>query len=118
MYFSSPLTALAAALTLATQGSAFVMDIYDSDNCSGPARSVNVWDNTCATWMGGFRSYAPRVYGGAHQKSYFFIPGNCGDLTSSLNSRWVDGGDGWFQTDHCYNFGNGRVVNAVASYSG
>lgn len=118
MHFSTTLTTLATAFALANQGSGFVMDVYDSDNCSGVARSVNVWDNTCATWMGGFRSYIPRVYGGPHQKSYFFVPGNCGDLTTSFGGAWADGGDGNFQVGQCWNFGANRVVNAVASYSG
>lgn len=118
MHFYSNLTGMTAALALVSQSSAFVMDIYDSADCSGTARSVNVWDNTCATWMGGFQSYVPRVYGGPHQKSYFFIPGNCGDLTSSYGVHWVDGGDGNFQVGQCRNFGGNRVMNAVASYSG
>ncbi|KAH8722704.1 hypothetical protein GQ44DRAFT_711485 [Phaeosphaeriaceae sp. PMI808] len=114
----TPLSALATVLALASQSSAFVMDVYDSTDCSGGSRSVNVWDNTCATWMGGFKSFRPNTYGGNHQKAYFFIPGNCGDLTSAVNVHWVDGGDGGFQNGNCYGIDNGRSANAVASYRG
>ncbi|KAF1849567.1 uncharacterized protein K460DRAFT_40 [Cucurbitaria berberidis CBS 394.84] len=118
MHFSTAVTALATVLTLVTQGSSYVIDVYDSDNCSGGSREVNVWDNTCATWMGGFKSYKPKVYGGPHQKAYFFVPGNCGDLTTSFGGHWADGGDGDFQAGRCMNFGSNRVVNAASSYRG
>ena len=112
---SSTLTTLAAVISLTTPGSAFVMDIYNSKDCSGNARSVNVWDNTCATWMGGFQSYTARVYGGRHQKAYFFAPGNCGSLHGAISTEWADGGG--FKVGNCHSFGD-HVANAVASYSG
>ncbi|KAF2107085.1 hypothetical protein BDV96DRAFT_654173 [Lophiotrema nucula] len=112
---SSTLTTLAIA-SLATTSSAFVMDVYDSNDCSGDARNVNVWDNTCATWMGGFKSYIPRVYGGTHQYAYFFAPSNCGSLPGSIGGDWADGGG--FKVGQCYYFGDGNTVaNAAASYS-
>ncbi|KAF1940277.1 hypothetical protein EJ02DRAFT_424049 [Clathrospora elynae] len=103
MHFSSTLTTLttlATALALASQGSAFVVDVYNSGDCSG------------------FQSFAVRTYGGPQQKGYFFVPGNCGDLTNSFGNWWVDGGDGNFQVGQCHNFATGRVMNAIASYSG
>jgi hypothetical protein len=91
MHFPSTLTTLATALAVTSQGSAFVMDVFNSEDCTGESRSVNVWDNTCATWMGGFKSFKPTTYGGIHQKAYFFIPGNCGDLLTAYGTFWVDG---------------------------
>ncbi|KAH7112109.1 hypothetical protein B0J11DRAFT_542671 [Dendryphion nanum] len=113
MHIPSTLTTLTTIFSLT---SAFVIDIYDSENCSGNSREVNVWDNTCATWQGGFRSYKPKVYGGSHQWVWFFIPGNCGDLTSAWGRGYVDGGDAGFKIGECRSFGSGRVMNAIASY--
>jgi hypothetical protein len=91
MHFSTALTTLATALAVASKGSAFVMEIFDSVDCTGTSRHVNVYDNTCATWMGGFNSYLPKVYGGTHQRAFFFVPGNCGDLPGAYDTKWVDG---------------------------
>jgi len=107
---------MAAVLGLASQSSAFVVNVYDSQDCSGPAREVNVWDNTCANWMGGFQSYKPVVYGGGQQKIYLFIPGSCGNLLDARGGQWADGGDSGFQVGHCRSAGTGRVYNAIASY--
>jgi hypothetical protein len=41
--------------------------------------------------MGGFSSYKPTTYGGPHQKSYFYVPGSCGDIASAFSVHWVDG---------------------------
>ncbi|OAL42876.1 hypothetical protein IQ07DRAFT_593512 [Pyrenochaeta sp. DS3sAY3a] len=110
---SSTVASLAALATLATPSSAFVMRIYDSGDCSGASRSVNVWDNTCAT-PGGFRSFTPTTYGTNHQRMYFFSPGNCGDIFNVLKEGWADGG-GSLKIGTCYGFGN-QVANAAASY--
>ena len=116
MYFSlsSALATLTTALTFTAQGTAFIIDIYNSEDCSGDSRSVNVYDNTCASWMGGFASYVPRVYGGAHQYVDFYVPGACAGPTVG-GGAWVDGGDGNFKIGQCYYFGTGLVANAASS---
>ena len=111
---SSTVVTLATALNFITQGSAFIIDAYTSHDCSGGANSINVYDNTCASWFSGFSSYVPRVYGGEHQYVEFWIPGACGG-PSAGHSAWVDGGDGGFQVGTCYTFGDGVVINAAGS---
>jgi hypothetical protein len=112
---SSAAAASATLLAFAAQGSAFVIDVYDSTDCTGGSRSVNVYDNTCATWQGGFSSYVPRVYGGQHQYAYFYVPSNCID-PNVFKRGWADGGDGNFRVGDCYSFGGvGHVVNGIGS---
>ena len=115
LFLSSTLTTLAVVANLMATGFALVMDVYGSKDCSGSAKSVNVWDNTRATGMGGFQSYIPRVYRGTHQHAYFFAPSNCGSLPGAISNSWADGGG--FKISMCYNLG-GHVANAVASYAG
>jgi len=116
MHFSlsSTLSTLAIVASLMVPSSGYVIDVYNSKDCTGDARNVNVWDNTCATWMGGFQSYIPRVYGGTHQYAYFFAPNNCGSLPGAIGGNWADGGG--FKVGTCYSFGD-HVANAAASYS-
>jgi hypothetical protein len=92
------------------------MDVYNTNDCSGDFRSVNVWDNSCASWMGGFRSYKFWVYGGSHQSSHFFPNGNCGNLFDDFGGGWVDSG-GNIKIGQCYTFGD-RVANAASSWNG
>lgn len=117
MQFSTTLTTLATALALASHAAAFDFDAYASSDCSGTSQEVNVWDNSCATWMNGFSSFIPRAYGAEHQKGYIFAPNNCGDLATALWSNYVDGGVSGYQVGQCVSLGNGHVATAASSYS-
>lgn len=85
------LTTLVTAFAFANEGSAFVITTYTGRYCQGETQHVNVWDHTCATWMHGFNSYRAEKYGGKRQRSYFFIPGNCGNIADTEQGAWVDG---------------------------
>jgi len=102
------------ALGLATQASAFVIITYSNEGCTGSTQEVNVYDNTCAGWMNGFKSYKPTYYGGSHQYATFWDNVNCapGPL---WEHGWADGGDGRFRIGDCDGFG-GAVVRGVSSY--
>lgn len=102
--------------TLSATSSAFVMDTYSGENCGGTSQSVNVWDNTCATWPDAFKSFKINTWGGSHQKAWFFAPDNCGSLPGSIKSGYVDSTTNDFKFGDCYGF-SGSVANAVASYS-
>lgn len=100
----SPFAILAAAFSLGGHVSAFVVNVYDSLDCTGPGREVNVWDNTCALWMAEFRSFRPTVYGGMHQYGWAFSKTEDCSGSDGWRLGWVDGGDGRFLTDLCYHF--------------
>jgi hypothetical protein len=106
-----------AALTIS--GSAFVIDTYSGTGCDGNVvqTGVNIWDNTCATWPEGFRSYRIKVWGGSHQYAYFFAPDNCGSLPGAIDQGYVDSTTYDFKLDECQSLG-GAVANAIASYAG
>ncbi|KAK1235601.1 hypothetical protein PQX77_001166 [Marasmius sp. AFHP31] len=104
--------------SLTASSSAFVIDTFSGTNCDGPVQSgVNIWDNTCATWPEGFRSFRPKVWGGSHQMAYFFAPDNCGSLPGAIKKGYVDSTTFDFALEGCYNF-DGASANAIASYFG
>ncbi|UPX20290.1 uncharacterized protein EKO05_0010527 [Ascochyta rabiei] len=99
-------------------GSAFVIDTYSGTNCNNIVQnSVNTWDNTCATWPEGFKSFKITTWGGSHQYAYFFSPDNCGSLPDAINQGYVDSTTSDFKLNKCYSF-NDASANAIASYRG
>ncbi|KAF2025390.1 hypothetical protein EK21DRAFT_116867 [Setomelanomma holmii] len=100
-----------------TLTSAFVMDTFSGTKCDGTTQNVNVWDNTCATWPDGFKSFRITTWGGNHQKAYWFAPDNCGSLPGAIATGYVDNTTNDFKLGECYWF-SGSVANAVASYAG
>ena len=108
--------AIMAGLT--ATGSAFVIDTFSDTNCGSAVQTgVNIWDNTCATWPEGFGSFKIRVWGGIHQRGYFFAPDNCGSLPGAIGQGYVDSTTFDYALGGCNNFG-GAVANAAASYAG
>ncbi|CAO2649199.1 Nn.00g101480.m01.CDS01 [Neocucurbitaria sp. VM-36] len=111
-------SAVAIMVGLTASGSAFVIDTFGGTNCDGVVETgVNIWDNTCATWPNGFRSFKITVWGGNHQMAYFFAPDNCGSLPGAIKKGYVDSTTYDFKLGDCYNFG-GAAANAIASYAG
>jgi hypothetical protein len=111
-------SAVALMAGLTASGSAFVMDTFSDDNCGNSVqRDVNTWDNTCATWPDGFKSFKITTWGGTHQHAYFFAPDNCGSLPGAVANGYVDSSTNDYKLGGCYNF-RGSVANAVASYYG
>ncbi|KAB8204484.1 hypothetical protein BDV34DRAFT_226283 [Aspergillus parasiticus] len=112
------ITAVAIMAGLSASGSAFVIDTYSDTNCGKSVqKGVNTWDNTCATWPKGFKSFKITTWGGKHQYGYWFAPGNCGSLPTALKGGYVDSTTNSFKLGECYNF-DGSAANAIASYSG
>ncbi|KAE8374168.1 hypothetical protein BDV26DRAFT_284490 [Aspergillus bertholletiae] len=100
---------------LAASGSAFVIDTFSDTNCGDSVQTgVNIWDNTCATWPNGFRSFKITVWGGNRQYGYFFAPDNCGSLPGAIDRGYVDSTTHDFTLGKCYSF-NGASANAIAS---
>ncbi|KAF2632032.1 hypothetical protein BU25DRAFT_445186 [Macroventuria anomochaeta] len=117
MHFSFT-SIIAIMATLSASSSAFVIDTYSGSNCNTIVENnVNTWDNTCATWPKGFKSFRIRTWGGNHQHAYFFAPNNCGSLPDAIKSGYVDSTTNDFKLNTCYSF-NGASANAIASYRG
>ncbi|KAF2688320.1 hypothetical protein K458DRAFT_384504 [Lentithecium fluviatile CBS 122367] len=111
-------SAIAIIAGLTASGSAFVIDTFSGTNCDVVVQTgVNIWDNTCATWPEGFRSFKITVWGGSHQYAYFFAPDNCGSLPGAIGQGYVDSTTNNFRLGDCYHF-NGASANAIASYAG
>ncbi|GMF71461.1 hypothetical protein F9C07_5870 [Aspergillus flavus] len=110
------ITAVAIMAGLSASGSAFVMDTYSDTNCGDSVQSgVNTWDNTCATWPKGFKSFKITTWGGNRQLAYFFAPDNCGSLPGAIRHGYVDSTTKDFKLGQCYHF-DGASANAIASY--
>jgi hypothetical protein len=110
-------SSIAIMAGLAAHGSAFVIDTFNGNNCDSVVQTgVNIWDNTCATWPDGFQSFRITVWGGSHQRGYFFADDNCGSLPAAIKAGYVDSTTYDFVLGGCYNF-DGASANAIASYS-
>ncbi|KAJ9616071.1 hypothetical protein H2204_014112 [Knufia peltigerae] len=121
MHFTSlqNLALLSLGLT-STLGSAYVVQVYDDHDCTQNGREVNVWDNTCATWMGGFGSFEVKAYGSSGQKARFHVANNCGgstiggayfaDGTGSGNANFLIG-------TGCHDLDTGYTANAAGSFA-
>lgn len=109
---------LAAMAALSASSSAFVIDTYGTTDCQSSVETgVNTWDNSCATWPKGFKSFKITTWGGPHQMAYFFSPGGCGSLPDAIKKGYVDSTTYDFKLNTCYSF-NGASANAIASYRG
>ena len=102
---SSSFAVVTAALGLSGQASPFVIQTYSKRNCTGLTQEVNIWDNSCGSWMMPFQSFKAKAYGGKHQQAYFYGGGGCLS-TMYWGPVWVDGGDSRFNlsSPHCVSF--------------
>ncbi|KAM0524429.1 hypothetical protein ACHAPW_005138 [Verticillium nonalfalfae] len=80
------LTQQLGLMALASTASAFVVDVFSGERCTGQSQNVNVYDNTCAAWMIGYRSFRVKTYGSTPQRAYFCTGGAC----NNCNSWWAD----------------------------
>jgi hypothetical protein len=74
MHFSHFIT---AALTVATGANAYAVDAFSGPNCSGNKQYVNIWDNTCGTWMNGFQSIRVVYFGSGNQNAHICRATSC-----------------------------------------
>lgn len=99
MRVSALTSAAVFGLSLVTGSSAYVVQLFSNDDCTGDMQEVNVWDNTCST-PGSFNSVLPKVYGGGGQSFTAYNSEACG-TRPILGTFWADGGDSRFQIDQC-----------------
>ena len=91
---------------------AVVLDIYDDDACTQlKTAGVNIYDNSCGSWMGGFQSY--KITGDSSQAFQClttYSHNYCADAATSVR-RAVHSGD-------CFTATNGAGgSNAISSYT-
>ncbi|KAG7109706.1 hypothetical protein HYQ44_011690 [Verticillium longisporum] len=95
------LTQQLGLMALAGTASAFVVDVFSGERCTGQSQNVNVYDNTCAAWMIGYRSFRVKTYGSTPQRAYFCTGGAC----NNCNSWWAGGSD-QFLRNMCISLGS------------
>ena len=73
-----PKPTLLALLASALTANAAVMTLYSGPDCTGFTQTdVNIWDNTCATWISGFQSFMITTNGGLGQVISTYSPNSC-----------------------------------------
>ncbi|KAG7123758.1 Carnosine N-methyltransferase like protein [Verticillium longisporum] len=95
MKFSSPGLVVLALLGYT---SGFVMNIYEHDDCQGKMQEVNIWDNTCASWIIPFNSVM-LIKDGTWKQKARFCPGKAclmgcqkawAVVSTVANLTWLD----------------------------
>jgi hypothetical protein len=113
----SGLAIFGAILGLANPGSAYVVTLWQNPDCTGNSRELNVWDNSCAPHLDpGWSAIQPKTYGSGRQRAYVFSPGDCGNLASTIDNWYADGGSNNFKIGRCLDL-HGKVMHAAASYA-
>ena len=94
------------ALLSATSGAlAFKVRAFTGENCSGDAKEINVWDNTCRDEnVPGTKSFRVLSYGAARQRAAFYEGRECVGR-QVWNDFWADGGSDSFKEDACIDLG-------------
>ncbi|KAJ5103115.1 hypothetical protein N7532_003644 [Penicillium argentinense] len=110
-------------LALSSGAYSFKIRAFTGDNCSGTAKEINVWDNTCRDSNTiKTRSFRVLSYGGYHQRAQFWESTHCylgdGSKDHPIQHKnwWADGGSDTFKKDKCINLG--YTSQAYNSYSG
>ena len=108
------LTLFVAGAGLFVASQAYVVEMYDSKDCTGASRTRNVYDNTCA-YTSGFQSFKLTKNGGKLQQLIAYSPQACAGVqtfhacAAGVNSLTL--GECHETTNH-----NGGS-NALSSYS-
>lgn len=107
---------LALALLSASSGAfAFKVRAFTGENCSGDAKEINVWDNTCRDEnVPATKSYRVLAYGAGRQRAAFYEGDKCIG-GGRWNDWWADGGSDTFKKDACIDLG--FTSNAFGSRS-
>ena len=93
-----------AILSLAPSALSFKIRAFSGDGCSGMAREVNVYDNTCADPVPTTRSFRVLAYGAGRQRAVFHKGSTCIGQSGD-RSFWADGGSNDFLIDRCITLG-------------
>lgn len=103
---------LAAAATLMTGTNAVIVSFYSDQNCQNMYNSRNIYDNTCATGVGGYQSFIITTGStdAGQQVSAFSRDACAGDVTACVASN---------QLNRCITAVNGNGgSNAISSSTG
>ncbi|KAL1296495.1 hypothetical protein AAFC00_000007 [Neodothiora populina] len=112
MKFFQSLFVATAGISAVSQ--AYVVDIYDTKDCTGSARSINVYDNTCK-YPGGFQSLKVTTQGGSSQQLTAYSRQACAGAQTLR--KCVHGPDS-VPVGQCFQTTNGNGgSNALSSYS-
>jgi hypothetical protein len=90
-------------LCLSSGALSFKVRAFTGENCSGDAKEVNVWDNTCRdTNIPDTRSFRVLAYGAHRQRATFWEWNYCSNRPpEGHRSFWADGGSDNFKKDAC-----------------
>lgn len=104
MHFGNVLT----LLCLSTTALSFKIRAYESGDCSGDSKDVNVEDNTCRRDnIPDTKSFEVLAYGAGRQRAAFYESGECAGSAGghTWNDYWADGGSDTFRKGRCVGLG-------------
>lgn len=94
-------------LCLSTGALSFKVRAFTSSDCSGDAKEVNIYDNTCrGSGLPKTLSFRVLEYGAHRQRAAFYSDGSCNGFRE-WKDWWADGGSDTFKKDECINLGFG-----------
>ncbi|KAL4871333.1 hypothetical protein BDV12DRAFT_206504 [Aspergillus spectabilis] len=109
------LTPLTLAITCLSAGAmSFKIRAFSGEGCTGSAREINVWDNTCRdTDVPDTRSFRVLAYGAGRQRANFFKGQGC---WYERQGWWADGGSDTFKKGECITLDfNARTYGSVSA---
>lgn len=97
-------------LALGSGALSFKIRAFTGDDCTGEAKEVNVWDNTCRNDNTiPTRSFRALAYGAKRQRATFWLYGYCSNSPPpdgpGNRSFWADGDSDNFLLDKCVTLG-------------
>ncbi|KAL5335305.1 hypothetical protein BJX70DRAFT_375529 [Aspergillus crustosus] len=101
MHLLTPLVTTLTALTftLLSPTTAYKIRAFSGPSCTGSAREINVWDNTCRdTDVPATRSFRVLAYGAGRQRANFYESDGC---WYQHQGWWADGGSDTFIKGRC-----------------
>ncbi|KAL4885950.1 hypothetical protein BJY04DRAFT_179587 [Aspergillus karnatakaensis] len=109
----SPLTLL-LTLTLTASTEAYKIRAFSGSGCTGTAREVNVWDNTCRDQnVPDTRSFRVLNYGAWRQRANFYKQDGC---WYEHQGWWADGGSNVFREGECVDLKwNARAYGSISA---
>ena len=79
----------------------FKIRAFSGKGCTGNAKEINVYDNTCRnTVVPLTKSFRVLAYGAHRQRAAFYSQGSCYP-TKVWTDFWADGGSDKFKKDEC-----------------
>ena len=111
----SLLTSFVAAASLFVASQAYIVELYENNDCTGDSTSLNVWDSTCA-YTSGFQSLKLTYNGGYNQQLIAYSPQACAGPETLIGCAY---GVNSLPLDVCYlTINDDGGSNALSSYLG